>query len=228
MRAVFSLMSVLILLGGCSYAFDRSTQDVTILTPGAEHAMCYVYVDGLRHKVYPPQSTIITKSEEDLIVDCLAPGNRRKKVVIEPTITEAAKYNVANLGLGLPVDYLSKALYEYPRILEVNFTDSKPSAEPMPAQNKPDVRTPEDIPVEEFRPSRPILNADRDQPPIEIRSRYEANAIEASSGDDVFQESGDETYEGKGSLRDVINTYSGAINPSEPAEDAPIVIVPGE
>lgn len=211
-------------LGACAYFIDTSNQEMTILTPGAQNAVCFVYSGDLRYRVHPPKTFNISKSDKDLKVDCLAPGNRRNMVVLEPTIADSAKYNVANGGIGAVWDYGSKAMFEYPSIVEVNFTDTPVKDESLPAHNNLDIKQPEEHMNEEYRPGMPRMNADKSLPPVEIRTRG-TNAPAAPSDGEAFTESGSENAEGKGNLKSVLESYGGAINPSD---SAPTPLIPGE
>lgn len=158
----FLLIGALASLSSCAYTLDRQIQDITVVTPGAEDAVCYMYVDGLRYKFFPPQTMNITKSRKDLVVDCLAPQNRRRKVVIEPSLSDHAPLNVTN-GIipGTTWDLASNSLFSYPDVVTVDFTSAQPMPEPLPAQNNPDIRQPEDYDLEEFTSGLPRLNSDR-------------------------------------------------------------------
>ncbi len=223
--ALTTLMLVpMIGLGACAYFIDTSNQEITILTPGAQNAVCFMFVGDLRYRVHPPKTFNISKSGDDLKVDCLAPGNRRNIVVVEATITDSAKYNVANGGVGAIWDYGSKAIFEYPSIIEVNFTDTPTKSESLPAHNSPDIKQPEEYMHEEYRPGIARMNADKSLPPIEIRTRA-TNAPAATSNSDAFSESGSETSDGKGNLKSVLESYGSAIDPSD---SSPTPLIPGE
>jgi hypothetical protein len=171
------LITGLVALTGCAFAIDKSIQDLTIETPGAQDAICYVYVDSIRYKYEPPQTMVVGSSKEDLVVDCYAPGNRHRKVYIEPQISEHAHMNVANAGIGYAWDSLSGALYKYPEVVYVDFTQMPITAEELPAQNNPDVRHPDDYDLEEFRPGSPRMREDRDFVPVAVEKRKPAQPI---------------------------------------------------
>ena len=147
-----------------------------MLTPGAENATCHLYVDGLKYVVKPPQKTIISKSENPLTVECMAPGGRDKTMEIPAGFADAAKWNVANAGAGLPWDAASRSLWAYPSVIEVDFSDVAIQDPPLPAHNAPDIRQPETYDLEEFSPSRPRLNSDKNAPPVEILRREGASS----------------------------------------------------
>lgn len=171
MQNFMTVLMMATILGGCAYVLDGSTQEIKVVTPGAKGARCEVNVDNLLYNAFPPQSIIIPKSGADLIVDCLAPGNRRKQVVIAPSYADHAGTNVVNAGVGVAWDLASNALYQYPAIIEVNFTDTPPGPPQYPAQNSPDIRAPETYPLEEFKDDSPRLNEDRNKMPVEILRR---------------------------------------------------------
>lgn len=225
MRKIIPLIPTVILLASCAYAVDTAVQDITIRTPGAEDAVCYMYVEGVRYRMHPPQTTSIKRSKEDLIVDCLAPGNRRKKEVIEPAYADSAAGNVVTAGAGLAWDFASGALFQYPDVVEVSFIGVPVGPAFIPAQNNPDIRQPEEYILEEFRPGQPRLNEDKDKIPTVFVKRGETAAAESSTETGAFTESGKATMD-KGDLKTVIDSYAGELNPA--ASDGPTPIIPGE
>lgn len=162
---MFRLLSILLLataLSACAYTTEKSHQTLTVRTPGAHDALCNVYVDGLRYKFFAPETRNIPKSKEDLRIDCMAPGNRRKEVFVKPIFANSAAWNVATgVVPGMMWDYASGALFSYPEEIEVNFTGAVATSQALPPQNNPDIKQPEDYDLEEFKPSQPRLNSDR-------------------------------------------------------------------
>lgn len=206
-------------LGACAYAIDDSIQNVRIETPGAHNAACNVFVEGLKYKAKPPQTLNIFKSKDDLIVDCWAPGGRRKMMEIPAGIETSAAWNAVNAGAGLPWDYASGALFRYPDVIEVDFTDVPVTDPPLPAQNSPDIRQPETYDLEEFSPGSPRMNEDRYAPPVEVLRRdglvsgSASSAVEYEDGS-AFSEP-EEMSGGKSDIQSV-------------PLDAPIPLFPGE
>lgn len=226
-----SYLLPLAVLGACAYAIDGSVQEVEFKTPGATNSACNVYVEGLKHRVKPPQRINIAKSKEYLVVDCMAPGNRRKVVYIEPQIETSTAWNAANAGTGVAWDYASGALFRYPDVIEVNFTDTPVQDPPPPAQNAPDIKQPEEYYLEEFSPGSPRLNKDKSAPPVEIMRRGGTVSAGASTADDGTSAFSEPTYSGgdKGNLMSVIQGLEGDMNPSQSAgESGPIPLIPGE
>ena len=202
----FFLLVSLLFLSSCAYVLDKQIQDITVLTPGAEDTVCYVYVEGLRYKVHPPETVNISKSNQDLIVDCLAPQNRRRKVVIEPALSDHEYLNATNAGTGAVWDYAANAMFTYPDVIEVDFTSARTMPESMPAQNNPDIKQPEEYRLEEFRPGLPALNSDRgaEQTPILKRRRMVPS--------ENYTDGGITPYEGPGTPPDKGDLSGGDIN----------------
>jgi hypothetical protein len=216
------LMSATLSLGACAYAIEDAIQDVQFLTPGAQNAECDVFVDGLRFRVSPPETINLPKGYQDLVVDCKAPGNRRKKIYIKPQISETSHLNLATAGVGYVWDHVSGAMYKYPLVVEVNFTDTPVTEMPLPAQNNPDIRQPEDYPLEEFKPGSPILNEDRYKQQTQILRRGEgAYANERAVQQDSFYEPSG-SLSGKGSFTKVIE------DTTSPSGAVPTPLIPGE
>lgn len=166
------LLSATLLLGACSYVTDGSVQDVTVLTPGANNAECKLSLGSVQYAYNPPMTRSIQKSEENMVVDCWAPGNRHKVVNIAPNISSSTLYNAGHgVAPGLAWDYASKSMYYFPKTVEVDFTQMEVKPFPLPAQNQDDIRPPEDYDLEEFSPSQPRLNSDRYATKPEIRPR---------------------------------------------------------
>lgn len=159
-------------VSACAYTFDKQYQDVEIRTPGAQDARCTVYANKVRFEYFPPQKRSLPKSEEDLVVDCWAPGNRHREVVIKPTIEDSTYANVLNGAVpGTAWDYASQAMFAYPDVVTVDFTGMPLVPSKLPAHNNSDIKPPEDYYLEEFRPSTPRLNSDRFDQQEPIRRR---------------------------------------------------------
>lgn len=220
MRIFLFILSVSI-LGGCAYVQDKAIQSITIRTPGAEDAICYVYVDKLRYKVNPPQAITVSNTKKNLVVDCLAPGNRRNKIVIEPAIAHSVHGNVMNgVVPGAAWDALSGAMYKFPDVIVVDFTDTLVSPESLPAHNNPDIKQPEDYFLEEFSPSTPRMNKDRYNTPGQIVPRERAAPDRSGLAAEMERSSGGETL-GKGDLMQVIRNLNAAPDSSSPAPAYP-------
>ncbi|MEZ5813325.1 MAG: hypothetical protein R3E13_01130 [Alphaproteobacteria bacterium] len=224
----------LAILAACAYTLDGANQNVKFETPGAYNASCSVYVEGLKYQVKPPQVVNLYKAKDDLIVDCLAPGGRRKVIEVTPEIETSAAWNAANAGVGLPWDYASGALFRYPDVIEIDFTGEPVSDPPLPAQNSPDIRQPEEYYLEEFRPSKPRMNNDRHMPPVEILPRERSSMSDLggyNNAGSVFSEPENTASGDKGDLMNVIRDL-GAQESNAPSytesSGGPVPLLPGE
>lgn len=194
-RAFYISLICLFLLSGCAYFIDKSIQPLTVKTIGAENAECIVDIDNLKHEVHPPQTINIGKSYEPMYVSCHAPGNRRQSITI-PSLIEASTYlNVANGILpGVTWDVLSEAAFAYPDVVIVDFTGVMPSMNPLPEHNAADIIAPEDYDLEEFSPSVPRLNSDRNKKDVVIMPRkraiYETQGTYVETGRDATGKGG--------------------------------------
>lgn len=211
------------MLSACSYALSDSVQEVAFETPGAQGAECAVYVEGLRFSVSPPQSINLPNSRHNLEVTCKAPGYREQTIYIKPHFSDTSLLNVANAGAGFVLDYASDALFKYPDVIRVDFTDTPVSDPPIPAQNAPDIRQPEDYPLEEYRPGQPRLNSDRYKEEPEILRRGGAPISSESGGASAY--SSDAFYEPVGDLGGKGAPNSAELDPSGAPSQA---IIPGE
>ncbi len=153
---------ICVLLGACSTAIDRSTQMITIETPGAQDAICHIMVDGILYKTYPPQTLRIQKSEEPLEVDCMAPGNRDQSVTVKPTVNQSVFYNITNgIVPGVLWDHETGAMFRYPETIVVDFAGTTPVPFPMPQHYNSDIPSPEGYDAEHIVPGMPKLPSDR-------------------------------------------------------------------
>lgn len=241
MRFIFSIALLSLTLTGCAYVIDSDSQDITVRTPGATGAYCDMYVKGFRYRVHPPETRHITKSKENLVLDCRAPGNRQRKVVIEPVMARSSNANlITGIVPGLTYDYASGALYKYPEIVTVDFTSVQVRPEDMPAQNADDIRPPESYPLEEFRAGSPRMNSDRYAPDFELQKRARPALEQYESYDMLPPDNLSGDAGGKGELMSVIDSAvnpAGATTPmAEPAPDssfgsdelAPVQLVPAQ
>lgn len=226
------LLSTVLALGSCASLLDDQIQDVKFTTPGAENAVCHVYIDKIHYVVRPPQTINVAKSRHNMEVDCLAPGNRRQKIYIEPGYQKAVGWNALNAGAGVAYDYASNAMFRFPDEIQISFVDVPIRDQPLPAQNRPDVRQPETYLLEEFLPSTPRMNADAYEPDYKLLRRgegeqyYDGNATMNDDGTDAFSEPAQITG-GKGDLKPVPSSTSDAGVPPVSSGE-PVPLLPGE
>lgn len=167
-RTLFLSVTALAAIGtlaGCARFINGSTQQITIETPGADGAACFIENEEFRYKIYAPQTITITKSFYPLNVRCLAPGNRQKIVTVRPKVQETTFMNAANGFVpGMAVDYNSRAFYKFPELVVVDFTDMAPGQMPRPHYDRLLEQHPELRGWEEFRPGLPALQRDMNEP----------------------------------------------------------------
>lgn len=148
-------------LASCGYAFESSNQEVTVLTPGAQNAYCDAYIEKLRYQIHPPQTLNMHKSDQPMILKCVAPGNRRIELDVPAKVSARA---VWGSPAGMAWDYASKSLFQYPSVIAVDFSQVPAVAEEPPKHNAPDIQAPETHDLEEIKPSTPLLNSDKGKP----------------------------------------------------------------
>lgn len=232
MSKKYFVLIPLIMASACAYTLEGQMQDLTIRTPGAYDAVCDVYANKIRYKFYPPQTRKVTKSDEDLIIDCKAPGGRDRKVVIEPVISKVAPANAVNgLVPGTMWDYASGALFTYPEVVEVDFRNMLVKPMRPPTHNNPDIKQPEEYELEEFKAGSPRMNSDRYEKEIPLKRRNAGGGFDDMSynNDDNYSGGYVSTREtqsesGKGDLMRVIDNLGDDLDPSGDSG----ALVPGE
>lgn len=153
-----------ILLSSCAYFQDQSYQTLKIETPGAANAVCHVTINKLKYLFYPPEAQTVIKSGDPMKVACKAPGNRDKTIMVEAAVEGSTSNNVFGPGLiGLGWDNASDAMYTYPDTVYVDFNDVPVMDMPMPQHNNPDINQPEEHTLEEFLPTNPMMNKDKNR-----------------------------------------------------------------
>lgn len=173
----------LLTTAGCSTVINRSTQEVTIETPGTGGAICVLETEGYRYRVWAPKTIRIQKSEDPLEVTCRAPGNREKKVVIDPKIPGSFALNALHgFAPGALYDYETGAMFGLPEKIVVDFTDMLPVAMPLPDYQDVISQNPELVNVEEFRPGIPALQSDRGRGPVPLSPRQTTGDLFARTG----------------------------------------------
>ncbi len=231
-----SVISSLLILGGCAYAVESSNQDITFMTPGAENAKCYVMVDKLKYQVYPPQTINIKKHDGDMLITCHAPGNRTVEMVVEP---EFSKRAIWGTPAGMAWDYASQSLFYYPSVIAVDFSQEMLKANKLPAHNNSDIRQPESYDLEEFLPADPKLNSDKDKIKTPLMHRDDPMSDTTAEQINIEDRGYNENIGGKGDLQSVLHELTNNAPKEEPAaqvelparQDAisePVSIYPGQ
>ncbi len=218
------LCSSVLILGACGYAVESSHQDISFVTPGAEDARCYVYVNKVKYKVFPPQTINIKKSDQDMTVTCNAPGNRVREMNVPAKMTARAVWGTP---VGMAWDYASQSLFYYPSVIAVDFSQEALVPNKPPKHNNEDIKQPEEYDLEEFLPSDPRLNSDKDKintPLLRKGDEYSDYAVQELSA----------APSEKGDLQDVINDltdFSSPVSSDAAAGSAagePVSLYPGQ
>lgn len=225
----FLFILPLLLISACAYVTDGAIQDVTVLTPGANNAECKLSLGSVDYLFNPPMTRSVQKTGENMVIDCMAPGNRQKTVHIKPMTSATTFYNApAGLVPGFAWDYASNSVFQYPKVVEVDFTQTQIKPFPLPAQNQPDIPAPESYDLEEFSPGMPRLNSDRFATKPEIRRRevpesFDLQGFAGREGDAQASDLGSDGGEGGASKVRVIGRANEGIavpTPPSPAEQA--------
>lgn len=115
-------------LASCSTMTSGTTQEIHIGVKGVEKARCWITTEDvteeLKYDVVVPETVLVQRTHRDLNFDCLGTEGKKKSFVIEPNWEDTTAYNIANLAvLGVTVDGLSGALYEYPSYITIDFDE---------------------------------------------------------------------------------------------------------
>lgn len=208
------LLSGFLLLSACSTVLDGPTQDMRVETPGAKDSICYLENDYARYKVMPPQTVKITKFKKPFDVSCLASGNRKKVVHIEPKRSDKTYWNMANAGVGALADHDTGSMYMSPELVVVDFTDMKPTAYPKPGYQHDIMQNPMIVQYEEFRPGMPALQSDRYDQPYELEKTDRAISLIGGVGTVSSPESSESSSSGDTSGSSGTSDSAGASAPS--------------
>lgn len=156
-----SVLSLGLLLAACGTLISTPTQEVTVNTPGAEESKCTIE-NGLRYQLNGGQTIRIMRSENDMIVDCYASGNRHRRMKIDVAGNKWSMLNAANGVIpGLAYDHFAKGLYEYPDVVTIDFTGVPVHGFELPAYHDKTMPNPYEQAIENYGPTRPRLESDR-------------------------------------------------------------------
>lgn len=139
MKYILPLFAVTV-LAGCATFVDGQTQNVTIKTPGAENARCILQNEDFKYAVSTDETINMMKSPHDFTVNCLAPGNREKTVLVKREINEWVVANVANGFVpGAAYDYFSRGAFKYPETITVSFVGEPVKSYGLPQYHNDDL-----------------------------------------------------------------------------------------
>lgn len=136
------------------------TQRITLETPGAYEAKCTLD-NGNRYVMEPGQSIEIMRSQDDLVVDCYASGNRHISKRVQSGYNGWSTANVAN-GIipGMSYDRVSKGVNEYPDVIVIDFTGIPTRGFEMPEYHNKEAPNPYEQPIESYGPNTPRIPGD--------------------------------------------------------------------
>ncbi len=207
----FMFLSSTMFLGACAYTLESSNQEITFVSPNAKEAKCSVIVDKRKYQIFPPQTLNIKKSPNDMIVSCDAPGNRHVEITVPAKFETKAIWGTP---AGMAWDYASQSLYYYPELIAIDFSQEPVTPNLPPVHNNDDIIQPEEHDLEEFLPSKPMLNKDKDHIHTPLLRKdddqQEEIIIEVKEFDESLQSS-------KGDLKSVIDEL--AETPTEVLQD---------
>jgi hypothetical protein len=146
-----ALSSVLLISACVKPDFHLETQKITLKTPGAQNAKCFLQNDEFKYVAYSDQTITITRTAKDMNVTCMAEGNREKSLVVEheffderaranalPDVITVSFVGQLSKAYDLP-NYHNKDIGQYPAPSEVEYmgpsvttTDSEPFPEKEP------------------------------------------------------------------------------------------------
>lgn len=156
----FPLISTLVLMSGCASVIDGPTQNITIATPGANEAECYL-TNGVKYHAVTGETLRIMRSSRDLVADCYASGDRHKQVVVSSTFNGWGAANVTNAVVpGVTYDHYSGGLYVYPDVLTIDFVGMPTRGFESPAYMNKDAPNPYKQAIEPYSSTTPRLPQD--------------------------------------------------------------------
>ncbi len=143
-----------LLLTACATLVDGVGQDVTFEVQGAETSICRVGNKEYAYTVRPPETIRIQRGYDDLKVVCQASGNREVAFDLPSKTNGMIAGNIVTAILpGITYDVFSGAAYEYPSVVNVDFStaQTKPFTTPLYNRNA----------FEDMGPDTPELAGDK-------------------------------------------------------------------
>lgn len=157
---IILFLSAATLVASCSTLMSGQTQKVTLKTPGAYNAECYLD-NGNRYRVVTDETVLIMRSQKPLEVDCYAPGNRHLIKTIDRDFNDWTIANISNgIVPGVTYDHFSNAMYEYPKTISVDFSGMASPGFESPDYHNKDAASPYGQPIESYTPASPEIPSD--------------------------------------------------------------------
>ena len=122
-------------VGGCSTLTMGTSQEITVITPGADHATCAVsdQSGGVLATITTPGVVRLPRSRKDVQLSC------QKELYQAATATIRSKFasvSMVQMPVGYLVDGVSGAMWEYQSKVLVAMTPTSTSA-PASVANSP-------------------------------------------------------------------------------------------
>lgn len=123
MKKLYLPLCILISLTGCASIVSGTNQSVSLETNPANNATCSLTNDkGKWFVPNTPGSVTISRSYQDLVVDCQKKGYRAATSKVKSTTKPMAFGNVIFGGvIGAGVDVASGAAYDYPTSIHISM-----------------------------------------------------------------------------------------------------------
>ncbi len=138
--ALISVSASVLALSSCASIKDGQMQDVTIRTPGAENARCYLENEDFKYVAFTDETIKIMKSPHNMMVKCQAPGNRDSEIEVPRLINEEVKTNIFNGFIpGATYDYFSRGAFGYPSEIIVSFNGEQVKPYELPKHQANDL-----------------------------------------------------------------------------------------
>ena len=176
MKYILMSFAAVGLLSACSTLANNQTQNVTVKTPGAENVKCSLENEDMKYIVYTNETIEMMKSPHDLVVRCLAPGNRERTVHVKREVDDWVIANVANGFIpGAAYDYFSRGAFTYPETISVSFVGVPVRPYPLPEYMNDDLKAnhqygnieymgPAEMVTEENKFDEPVVPEKKDNP----------------------------------------------------------------
>lgn len=141
-------------LSACATMIDGASQPVKFEAVGATGVTCEATSGGneMTYFVRVPQTVWIKKSAKLLHLECMAPGNRKKSLDVEPFMNPVTALNMLNGSVGTFYDAETGAKNLYPDVVTIDFSDIVAVPNLLPPYYNTDTLNPQQSPIEDMGP----------------------------------------------------------------------------
>lgn len=130
----FALIALLS-LSACGYTANSSKQYVTFLAPNVDGAVCDVAVEQNHYNILPPQKVKIKTSEEDMHIECNAPGYEAVQMNVAAQVKSKALWGETTGG---DWNYDYQTSQQYPDTINIvlpKLEEEKVDVSPLVQEN---------------------------------------------------------------------------------------------